>query len=281
MKTKILSLALVAALAFVGANAVASSLTLNVSGSAQVQGTNGPDKGIIKTLSFNEKNVYSIISNAVASARSYDTNLASISISLPANGYIAFDPRDSDNNVTGFFYVTNKTGFYFPLSGLATNVFNTNSSVLYYNFAELDTILNRGATNGIDNNYWGFYHFSAYFNPTVDFNSVASYSLSSKTASGSDKSVSQAVLYIHDNPFAYGEPPNDQNNYYNPETYPLDPFSFNNTAIEVEGLLTASLTIKTNSVAGGTLSLSGSGNFSYAETNSGVATGKATLTVVP
>jgi hypothetical protein len=283
---KILFLAIGVALAFAGANAKAD-LTLNVSGTAQVQGTNGAFKGVINSYSFSEKTVYGIISNGVANAAttnftSYATNLMSVTTNLPADGYIAFAPSASDGLVTGRFYVTNSAGFYFPLSGYVTNTVRaTNHIVNYYSFVELDTTLTRGDTNDVSTNNWGFYYFALFFPPTPVFDGISSYSLSDKTGSGSDMSVSKAVLYIHDNALAYGDPPNDSNSYYNPESFPFYPLAYNDNAIEVDGILTAKLTITTNNVTGGTLSLPGTGNFRYQGVNHGVVSnGKATLTVV-
>ncbi len=280
-------MALGAAMAFMGANAMANNLILNLSGTAEVQGTNGADKGTIKTLSLNEKSIYAIISSAVTNAASYSTNLASLSsTTLPSDGYIVFNPEASDTTVTGVFYVTNKTGFYFPLSGLTTNAFSTN----YYSFIELDTTLIRGGTNGIETNNWGFstYYYGGTLgaihatNETINFETISSYSLGKTTGTGSDKSLSKALLYIHDNPLAYGDPPNDLSTSYDPEQYPFNPFFLNSySALEIGGILTANLGIKTNSVVSGTLTLPGTGNFYYAGTYHGVTTGaKATLTVV-
>jgi hypothetical protein len=275
-RSKTLLLAITVAMAFVAARASAD-LVLNVSGTVKVQGTNGVDKGTILTAALNEKVLYGIIANALI-----ETNWPVAGITptnLPANGYIVFDPSDSDGIVTGFFYVTNKTGYYFPLSGFDTN--NT-----YYSFAELDTVLIHGDTNGFETNYWGFYNYTNSTSPNHStnvgslFESIASYSLG-KTGTGTDRSLSKAVLYIHDDPHAYGNPPNDQNTYYNEGANSYYPFFQNDNAIEMSGVLTANLNIRTNSVTSGTLSLPGSGNFTYLGTYSGVvSSGKATLTMV-
>jgi hypothetical protein len=253
MKTlKTLSCALAVAMAFVAGKAMAhgGNLILNVSGTSLLQKTDGDFKGTTASYSFTEKNVYEIISNAVANAGRVSTN-AIPSVTLPSDGYIVFNPGGYDGMVYGTFYVTNKSGVYHALSG-----FDTNDE--YYSFIELDTTIYYANTNGLYNNGYvdfGFWNFDDEL-----YQGAASYSLS-KTGSGSDKSTSKALLYIHDYPYDYGDPNgNDYDNsgYYGEDFYPFD--DDNENAAEIGGILTATLTITDNQISNGSFALNGSGN---------------------
>jgi hypothetical protein len=136
----------------------------------------------VSTLSFNEKYIYNMVSNAAAS-----TSYPSLTPThLPADGYIAFDPNGSDlqENVfeedyyaQGLFYVTNKSGFYFPLSGFDT----TNG---YYSYIELD------------NDDFGFYN---------NFYGEFSGSEPTKTLAGTYTETEASVFYVHSNPYAFDD----------------------------------------------------------------------------
>lgn len=186
--------AVVLAATFIPVKATAKSgpLVLNASGTIVIQeddGTSTSTKTNIyttTTLSFNEKYIYNLISNAVASTS--NPNLTSAQ--LPADGYIVFDPTNGFANGTvagqgiyysgglfyeeGLFYVTNKEGFFYPLNGFD----ETNG---YYSFIELD------------NDDFGFYNYM-----------YGEYSGSepTKTAVGTYSETEASVLYIHDNPYA-------------------------------------------------------------------------------
>jgi len=166
-------------------------LNLTVSGTVEVwtneynQGTNKTEIDIASstTVSFNTKYIYNLISNAVANAYGeIGTNLTPTN--LPANGYIAFNVTNVDNpgypvnGDSGTFYVTNKTGFYFPLSG-------------------------RDATNG-------YYSFIEFDDDDFDFydNFYGAYKGSSSNKfpyKGSYTENEPSVFYVHDNPYSYDD----------------------------------------------------------------------------
>lgn len=132
-----------------------------------------------QSVCFNNAAIYLMISNAVAQG-----DVSGVSATdLPATGYIVYDPNQNDGALTGTFSVTNKsTHLSFPLSGLDGNG-------RYYSYMELDT----------DNQITGILGFD--LGPAEstgdDFNDVYSYDAKSQEA------TSTAVLYIHDNPYAY------------------------------------------------------------------------------
>ena len=227
-------------------------LTVNISGTVKYQDLYGDTKGTVTTKSFTEKQVYELITNAVGQAASDSTPEGAIpSVALPSDGYIAFNPQGYDGEVDGTFYVTNKSGYYYPLSG-----FDTNDD--YYSFIELDTtIYYDSSTNGPEDQAFnfGFYDFDDDL-----FFGVASYNIS-KSNSGSDTSTSKALLYVHDFPYDYGDPTGNDLNNGEPgnDFYPFD--DENGNALEIGGVLTTQLDIKDSNIDGGSLSLTGSGNF--------------------
>ncbi len=176
----------------------------NNAGGAQ---SNKTEVGIAKsiTTSFNTKYIYSLISNAVANAYgNLGTNLTATN--LPANGYIAFNvlnvdnPGYPDNGESGTFYVTNKSGFYFPLSGYDSTTTN------YYSFIELD-----------DND---FDFFDNFFAPSVG-------AINDKTTAGTFTENEPSVFYVHDNPYSYDD-----------GDYPYEVF-YNTMAIEIRSNIRA------------------------------------------
>jgi len=201
---------------------------------------------VAKSETFNNAKIYSIISNAVANAHSISGNTNIPSTILPADGYIAFNPT-FDGGSDEFFYVTNKTGYYFALGGVTTND-------TYYSWIELDTLL-----VGYGNTGFGIY-FDASYNETVDL----------KTLDGSLTSTSTALLYIHDNPLSY----DDSDNIYE--------YQANNVAIEIHGILKANITYKDDNSTIGSASLTGTGNIilpGYQDDGEGeVTSGSAKLT---
>jgi hypothetical protein len=141
--------------------------------------TNKTEVDIFKstTMTFNNKYIYNLVSNAVANG--YDdlgTNLTGTT--LPADGYIAFNAFGTTplfNEANGVFYVTNKSGFYHPLSGRdATNG--------YYSFMELD---------------------SSSFDFDDGFDAAATGDVSDKTEKGTITLTEPATFYVHDNPYQY------------------------------------------------------------------------------
>jgi hypothetical protein len=264
MKKLAILAAVAAVAALVPIKALAGSspgLILNVSASVKSQSINTTGfKGSIVSSSFSEKNLYTLVSNALAGSSGALLGLAPTN--LPANGYIAFNPGTNDGNVFGFFYVTNKSGLYWPLSGLDTNG-------QYYSFAELDTYILFG--NPVNNNTYINFGFGDYCSD------IASYNLNSAT-NGSVSTTSYGLLYVHDNPYAYDDL--DNPDYFFQGTSSYYGVDLNNTnAIEIRGIVTGSLQLKTNNITSGSLSLTGSGNF-YLNGNqfgSMVTSGKAAL----
>jgi hypothetical protein len=257
MKKFILISTMAATLAFAAGTALAvggggGNLILNVSGTIKYQNENDEFVGTVGSHSLNEANVYTLISNAVANASSFSEG-GITSTHLPANGYIAYSPGRYDGEVEGTFYVTNKTGFHYLLSGVDTNG-------NYYSWIELDTIIYYGDDSSL---YLGWY--DAYNPNTGDvpdiFEDIASYSYVTKTGStrgnGSANGTSAGVFYIHDDPYNYED-----------SGYPYvmfdddDIFGDNNdNALEIRGIVTANFTIKDFDITSGTISIAGGGNF--------------------
>lgn len=221
-----------------------AALIMSATGNAEVQKffDGGAKTATTATLSFNNKFVYRVVSNAVANVATWA--VANIPpVTLPADGYIAFNPTLRDGMVQGIFYVTNKSGFYHPLSGF-------DSTGAYYSWMELDS----------ENEQYG-YGAGGYFQfgwidqnvPFTYFSGLASYHLNSQGI-GTQTETSTAVLYIHDNPYSYNDPGN-------PDTF------FNNlTAIEIHGILTATLATDDNWTTMTSISIKGSGNLHYRTT---------------
>jgi hypothetical protein len=180
---------------------------------------------------------------------------AIVPVNLPANGYIAFS-TNSDTEINGTFYVTNKSGFYYPLSGVDTN----NN---YYSWMELDAETFNGYTLSTEEEIsmdLGWYSSDE----ANLFNNIASYNYSSK-GSGSGTSTSTAVFYVHDDPYSY----NDSTAYMFNADDTVEG-NKNQNAIEIRGVLTAGKTLSNNAIENGTMSLSGIGNFILSGEYSGV-----------
>jgi hypothetical protein len=279
---KFLSLSVaMAALTFASSNAPAKDLVLTVSGSAMVQTTNSENKasvyiGTVKTSSFSNKTIYSLISSAVADAA--DASGGNISsTSLPADGYIAFDPAGFDGQVEGIFYVTNKEGSTYQLSG-----FDNNGN--YYSWIELDTqssiyflgnVLGSGWLN--TNIVTGDMVLNAPFNGVVSVNLDGEGS--AKPGTGKVTGTSTSLLYIHDDPYAYDDADDPDifwNNFLD-QGGGDDANGQNFNAIEIRGITTATLTYL-SFVPTESLSMTGSGNFVMGGNyGSVVKIGKATL----
>ena len=254
MKKLAIMVVAAATFAFAASNAMAD-LRLNVSGTARYQNTSTYYVGTVTTKTFNEKTVYTLISNAVANVN----DLAALAPKhIPANGYIAFKPSSNDGGPeygNGFFYVTNSSGYYLPLSG-----YDTNDE--YYSFIELDSVAFYGEDSTLYLGFEGYYYYPF-------FGNSASYSINTHTGNGSSTTRATAVLYIHDDPYYY-------NDAENPDNLAS---SSNENAIEIRGILTGSLTLKDFSISNGSISLSGSGNFLMDDYDFwGVDTGSASLT---
>ncbi len=257
MKRLMLLIAMAAALAFTPGQASADMI-LTVSGTAEIQKTNSETKtafvGTTGNTSFNNKQIYYLVSNAVANVGQWAGGRITPS-HLPADGYIAFDPNDSkgpplaypyNGPVTGIFYVTNKSGYHFPLVG-----FDSNDQ--YYSWAELDTQ---------NTEYSDAQEIGVMFGFAFPFNGVAAYNLSKSNGKGTATETSSGLLYIHDDPYCY----DDANNpfiFWN--NFPLqgsgdDMISNNISAIEIRGVVTTSLKILSNNITGGSITLTGTGN---------------------
>jgi hypothetical protein len=191
MKTLVLLSAVALAAVFLPGKAAAASvgpLILNASGTIVLQKTmdnhtsSQTNIDTTSTLSFNEKYIYNIVSNAVAS-----TNFPYLTpTNLPADGYIAFAPTNGalnkdvaagDYYSMGLFYVTNKSGFHFPLSGY-------DHETNYYSYVELDD-----DDVGFFDNFLGAYSGSE----------------SPKTRIGTYTETEASVLYIHDDPYDFDD----------------------------------------------------------------------------
>lgn len=215
MKKFILLIAMMAAalVPLTGMAGVGGGYILNASGSVKIQGDETTNKAVVTSLSFNEKYIYTLISNALANASgTLGPNLTPVIV--PTDGYIASDAY-------GDFYVTNKTGSYYPLSG-------EDAVSNYYSFIELDTYLFFGDTFPSSDYDLGY---------GEDASDLVSYSLS-KTGAGSGIATSTAVLYIHDAPYAYDDF-DDPDNFFLGNQSSLS--EENENAIEIRGVLTAQL----------------------------------------
>lgn len=237
--TKILAGALAAGLlALTASNATAGVQTLNLSGTLTTYRTNYTSGSTYirqaATKAFNNAAIYQMISNAVA--QGYVAGVAATN--LPANGYIGFNLKGYDTNVSGTFYVTNKSGFSFPLSG-----YDANSN--YYSYIELDTY---DAYNG----GLGF---------ADNFTNVNAYTYNYATGSGTETAKATALLYIHDHPY-----------YYDAGDAPSQVFG-NNSAVEIQGVLQTTYVFKGGNLASVTGTLKGTGNAQYKGAAAVVPTG--------
>ena len=253
MKKFVLISALTAALAMVSGKASAD-LVMTVSATDDIQKTNQTTStayvGTTANVSLANKQVYAIISNALANVSIWSTNIAPTH--LPADGYIAFNPGGYDGQVTGVFYVTNKTGFYYPLSG-----FDANQD--YYSWIELDS-----QSQNTFNSYIGF--LDGWVNDYADgapFNGVSIYNINKTTGKGSETDTSTALLYIHDDPYSYDDADATSIYYANYLFQGTDTLGYNLNSIEIRGIIAVTLKTTGFSVTSGSASLSGTGNFIY------------------
>jgi hypothetical protein len=250
-KLAMLAVTVAALVLTAGKAEAAGNLVLNISGSVQYQVSGSTLVGKAKTVSFNNTTIYNLISNAVAHAAN------GIATNLPAKGIIEYDPEDSDGLNNGFFYVTDKAGdFYYQLSG-----FDANSN--YYSFIELSSYI---IITDEDNLQIGF---------SDPFDGSASYSLNA-SGNGTLSGKATALLFVHDNPYVYdiADSPDNFYGFDNPD-YGLQS---NGTAFEIQGVMTVSLKYQSNSIDGGSLSLSGTGNAKIdGNYDASVISGKASL----
>jgi hypothetical protein len=232
--TKILLCAAVAgtmvlAASTAGAASVATGpKPFNISATIKAFGTNyntGTSNNIhiqtIITKSLTTKDVFLLISNAVASTN----NTTGHRTNFPAGSYLVFDENRRNaheggvSDGPGMFYVTNGNGYFYQLDGYGTNG-------LYYSFAELDSYI-----DGFGDN----------------FTEVSSYNHNANNNTGSETDFDTAMVYFHDNPFAY-DIPDDPSVVFD-----------NNYAIAISGILQINLKYGTT-VTSYSASLSGSGS---------------------
>lgn len=257
-KTFIFAVAVIT-LAFASSITMAASvgvMVLNVSGTAQFPGTNFT-KGVQQvattvTKTFKEADIYTLIVNAVSNA----AITAIPTQTLPADGYIAYNPNFVTNmftmttydhvytNITGLFYVTNKSGFFYPLSGRDTNG-------NYYSFIELDTVDQVLGPQG-----FGFANGALF---PQDFNSIFTENFNTTTSNSSETDTETPVLFIHDDPYISDDADEPGIFFFNDISYPSD-YLFNfYHAIEIRGVLSLSFKGTSNKVTvAGTLN--GTGN---------------------
>jgi hypothetical protein len=234
---------------FVPIKAAAGSgggLILTVAATIKSQGTNSTFlKGTESSLSMNEKVVYTLISNAVADANGHLGPNLTPAI-LPADGYIAYN---------GSFYVTNKSGFFFPLSG-------TDATNGTYSFIEFTTYVTFSPNPG------GFPIGYGDFN-----NDISSYNISSSSTNGTGTATSTGILFIHDNPYVLDD-------WDNPDHFFGSSGHSDSNAIEIRGIVTTQLKYTDSfSPALTSFSVTGTGNaiLNGREYFSLVTSGKATL----
>jgi len=209
---------------------------ITISVAIKAQNTNSVSKSTdtskVTSLSWSETQVYSLITNALANVGTNGTGIASTN--LPAGGYIAFNPNGNDGNVSGVFYVTNKSGLYYPLSGVDTNG-------NYYSYMELDAYV---ADSDDTNSALAILDLGF----SDNFNGIETGSFNGANGSGSETATSTAVLYVHDNPYSFNEG-NNAGAYYG-----------NGNAFEISGVADIKLTFKDGNVTAWDISLQGTGN---------------------
>lgn len=176
-------------------------------------------------------NLYNLISNSVANVGFYSTGLTPTN--LPANGYIALNPTNTDGVVNGTFYVTNRSGFYYPPSG-----YDNNGD--YYSFVELDTFYND------TNNDLGMVSLG-FGSETNSFNGVATENFNTANGDGSAVITVPATFYIHDNPYDYDT--SSSPNY----------FYANQDALALNGNATIGFAYAGGNIKGESISLEGTG----------------------
>jgi hypothetical protein len=273
--------AMIGSPALVTTNALALSKQVTISATVKTQANNttnrSTDASLTTTLTWNTAKVYNLIATAVANVGTNGTGI--VSTNLPLNGYIAFNPNETDGQVYGTFYVTNKTGFFYPLSGTDTNG-------NYYSFIELDTYLdttdNSSTTNVVPVTNLGTNSGTNTINPSTNnleagaglidfgfsdnFNGIETGRFNSANGTGTETAISTALFYVHDNPYAFNAGNNPDGIYDN------------NNAFEIQGLADISITFKTNDVSRWTITVTGTGNaIVNGSQNAIVTTGRVTV----
>jgi hypothetical protein len=202
-------------------------LTATLEGQGLTTNTRGTENSTTTKSQINDAILYDVISNSIVNSA---TNGIAIT-NLPPDGVIVFNPSGDDGTVTGTFYVTNKTGFFFPLSGVDTNG-------NYYSFIELDTFASdtTDTVGGVDLGFSG------------NFNGLETEKFNTSTHSGTADTISTAQFYVHDNPYSFNGGDN------------AGAFFGNIEAIQISGQASIKETFKNGVMTAWTLSLKGSGN---------------------
>lgn len=229
MKKPLIVTLVLATLALASSQLLAGPLLVNIRFTAEIQGAgvyvNGNSTNSASRTSLNEAGVYQFLANVVSnSSPPYTNGFLTKPPAFPADGFIVYDPDIAITNISnniissgsailqGLFYVTNTSGFYFPLSGLDTNRD-------YYSFMELDA---------------GDFYFSELGFDNGSFREVGSGHILANN-SGSMTDTDNAVLVIHNNPYAFNATDNNK------------PLIDSNTALEIQGVLKLSINATTNS----------------------------------
>lgn len=268
-------------MALVAGKAIAKSTTFplpvfNISGTLEVVKTNYTTKSGANTIqtteteSFNNAYIMGIISEAVA--QGYAAGVPATN--FPAKSYVAYNPLVTDSEgLQGVFYVTNKNGLSYPLSGIDTNG-------AYYSYAEFDSD-NGGATNG----FLAGFDLGLTITNVDDFNYVSAFNQSNVTNTSTSTTSSTAVLYIHDNPYAFDAA--DLWAFVNGYTTnicspnPCGPSGPNyENAIEIQGIFVTKSNTNKQGINNGSGSFTGSGNALVNGSEALVLSGKATVTDV-
>jgi hypothetical protein len=233
--------ALVTAMTLASNSAMALPGAIAVSAVVRTQSANAAagNSEVSRTgvMVWNTPKVYSLITSAVANVGTNGTGLASTN--LPSDGYIAFNPNGIIGGVAGTFYVTNRSGFSYPLSGVDTNG-------NYYSFIELDTYL--GTTDNTSTNSTNSTPGLLNLGFSDNFNGIETGGYNTINGGGSESVMSTALFYVHDNPYAFNGG-NNPNAFYG-----------NANAFEIQGIADISISYKSSAVLHWSISLSGTGN---------------------
>jgi len=246
--------ALIVIAAIAASRTVATATPVNLSGTILEEKSSviNSNNETFTTANVPLKNatLYAVVSNAVAFASTYGTGIPSDTV--PANGYIVYDPNGFDGVVAGVFYVTNNSGYYYPLSG-------TDSKTNYYNFVELDTYNNvQAATTGsID---LGF---------SSTFSGVEAEHFNPGNGNGTVNVTSTAKFYAHDNPYAFDAADNP------------GVVATNFDAIDICGVAQTTLQFTNGGLKTWSVNMTGTGSYLFEGTNGVITSSRLTLTPPP
>ncbi|MGH7941220.1 MAG: hypothetical protein ACREE6_18510 [Limisphaerales bacterium] len=220
---------------------------LNISGTMELQKTNETKivksgtnydyvyVGVIESKSFGNAQLYLLVSNAVAA----DYGDYAPATNLPADGYIAFNSaasavvdNSSYNTIYGTLYVTNKSGFYYPLQGTYNGAF--------YSYLELD---------------YEYYGFDDLFD-----NDIYAGTYNEDTSTGTYTETGPMYLYFNDDPY-----------YYDGADNPMNFNDFDNDSVELHAVLHDSQTYRDDVLTHESLSsFGGATGDAYIDDNYGI-----------